>query len=110
MPYTGGSGIPITSYHILIKKADGSLVTFLPNCDGNSTIVVNNRYCFIPMSSITGTTFGLVQGDLIQAQIAATNARGQGDYSNLNTEGARARVVPHTPTEAPTRGSLTSDS
>lgn len=42
-------------------------------------------------------------------QIAATNARGQGDYSDLNTVGSVAKVVPHTPTQAPTRGSNTND-
>lgn len=58
MPYPGGSGIPITSYDILIKKADGSMIRFLPNCDGNSTTVVGNRYCLIPMTTLTGSTFG----------------------------------------------------
>jgi hypothetical protein len=43
MPYNGGLGIPITSYDILIKKKDGSLIRYLPNCDGNSTTVVANR-------------------------------------------------------------------
>jgi len=59
MPYNGGLGIPITSYDILIKKKDGSMIRYLPNCDGNSTTVVSNRYCLIPMTTFTGTTFGL---------------------------------------------------
>ena len=58
MPYPGGNGIPVTSYDILIKKADGSLIRFLPNCDGNSTTIVANRYCLIPMTTLTGSTFG----------------------------------------------------
>jgi len=61
------------------------------------------------MTVMTGTTFGLVQGDLIKASIAATNPRGEGKYSDLNTQGAEAKVAPHTPTVAPTRGSLTND-
>jgi hypothetical protein len=40
MPYNGGNGIPITSYDILIKKADGALIRLLPNCDGNSSVIV----------------------------------------------------------------------
>jgi hypothetical protein len=60
MPYNGGLGIPITSYDILIKKKDGSMIRYLPNCDGNSTTVVSNRHCIIPMKIFTGTTFGLV--------------------------------------------------
>ncbi len=45
----------------------------------------------------------------MQAQAAATNARGQGDYSDFNTAGAVAKVVPYTPTQAPRRGPLTTD-
>jgi len=58
-PYTGGQGIPITSYDILIAKADGSYIRYLPNCDGNSSIVISNTYCLVAMSDITGSTFGL---------------------------------------------------
>ena len=58
-PYSGGQGIPITSYDILITKADGSTVRYLPNCDGNSSTVISNTYCLVPMTDITGSTFGL---------------------------------------------------
>lgn len=41
LPYTGGNGIAVTSYDILLMKVDGSQIRFVPNCDGNSTTIVN---------------------------------------------------------------------
>lgn len=65
LPYTGGNGIQILSYDLLFKKADGTLIHYLPNCDGADPTVVSNRYCLIPMSDVTGSTFGLAQGGLL---------------------------------------------
>lgn len=76
LPYSGGLGIPITSYDIQIMKSDGSFIRYPSNCNGNDTTVITNRYCLIDMSVITGSTFGLVQGTLVKASISATNARG----------------------------------
>ena len=33
---------------------------------------------------------GLVEGDLLVAQVSATNSKGTGPYSDLNTEGVLA--------------------
>ena len=61
------------------------------------------------MVTITDTTFGLSQGDLIVAKVSAYNAKGMGPYSNVNTAGAKAQVVPHSPDSAPYYGPQTSD-
>lgn len=65
LPYSGGNSIPISSYDIQVKKSDGSLIHYLPNCDGTSVSVISNRYCLIAMTDITGTVFGLSYSDLI---------------------------------------------
>ena len=39
-PYSGGSNVPITAYSILIKKADGSFIAYLPSCDGTLASVI----------------------------------------------------------------------
>jgi hypothetical protein len=57
-PYSGGSGITITSYDILIQKSDATFISYSA-CDGTTSTVIANLYCLIPMSDITGTTFGL---------------------------------------------------
>ena len=51
--------------------------------------------------------YALVQGDLVVAQVAATNAKGQGSFSGTNIIGAFVEELPSTPLNAPTRGELT---
>jgi hypothetical protein len=88
-PYSGGSGVAITSYSILIRKHDSTFVSYLPACDGTDATVISNRYCLIPMSDII-STFGLLQGELIVAKVKATNSKGDSPYSTINTVGELA--------------------
>jgi hypothetical protein len=54
--------------------------------------------CQIPMAVITGPTYGLERGDLIQARVTSVNLKGQAPFSEANVEGALAEVIPETPT------------
>lgn len=45
--------------------------------------------------------FNLLQGDLIVAHVRASNAYGDGDFSDPNTTGLSVQTVPHKPLLAP---------
>ena len=49
-------GSPILAYEILFKKADGSYVSQLTDCDGAQDPVLSAKTCFIPMTSIPTLT------------------------------------------------------
>lgn len=52
-PYSGGLGIPITRYNILIKDSSGNLVEDPINCNGMSDqAIINNNECLIPMETL----------------------------------------------------------
>ena len=58
------------------------------------------------MNTLIASPFSLVRGDLIVAQITASNVIGTGSSSE-NTSGVTILTVPDAPTLTPTRGSLT---
>lgn len=76
LAYSGGSGIPITAYKILIKRKDGTFIEDLINCNGlTAPLIVTNRECLIPMAVFT-TDYNLQLGDLIVAKVASINTKG----------------------------------
>lgn len=108
-PFSGGTGVGISSYTITFKNSAGAFVTDVSNCDGSSSSVITNTLCSVPMSEFTGT-LGLSYGDLIVAKVLATNARGDGTASAENTSGATVATVPQAPSTVPTEGSGTTTS
>ena len=76
-PYTGGLGIPITSYEIQILDSSGNFIT-TPECDGSDSTVISDTSCTILMDTLTGADFNLVLGDLVVAKVKATNEKGSG--------------------------------
>ena len=53
VPYSGGLGIPIIGYEILIKDKNGNMVEDTVNCDGQNTqSIIDNTECFIPMTTL----------------------------------------------------------
>jgi len=102
-------GVAVTAYKILLKNSGGSWVEELTSCDGSDPTIVTNRYCHIPMTTLT-STLGLVQGTTVQAKVAPINAIGTGTYSNPNSAGALIEVPPLKPASAPSRNSGTSTS
>ena len=79
-PYSGGQGVPIIAYQILIKQKDGTFVEDSTNCDGvNDQDIIDDLECFIPMERLRDpNAFNLVQGDLVAAQVAVINQKGSG--------------------------------
>ena len=77
-PYSGGIGIEILSYQILVKDSEGNLVEDTVNCNGVSDeSIIQNTECEIPMSKLRDVDeFNLVQGDLVVAQVVAFNSKG----------------------------------
>jgi len=59
------------------------------------------------MSDLTSATYSLVRGDLVRVRVQASNAKGWGDLSDVNTIGSTVESVPDQMT-IPTRGALTS--
>ena len=125
-PYTGGLGVPVSAYTILIRDGLQQLAEETALCDGSTDPVLTARRCEIAMADLTAeanppegsgirTLFkdagrGLARGELLVAQVAATNAKGQGVFSTPNSSGVTAQVVPSAPPNAPRRGGATSTS
>jgi hypothetical protein len=51
--------------------------------------------------------FGLILSDLVVATVRASNEKGNGEFSGMNTEGAYIEVIPEAPENAPSRGPFT---
>ena len=68
-PYSGGLGVDILAYQILIKDAEGNLVENTEYCDGaNDQTIIDNTECLIPMATLSDPAgFNLKQGDLVVA-------------------------------------------
>lgn len=86
-PYSGGSGIPITSYEIQVRDSNGDFQT-TSECDGSDATIISSTTCSILMETLSGSDFNLVLGDLIVATVKATNEKGSGSFSTTNIIGA----------------------
>lgn len=85
---------PITSYHILILKADGVEYAEEPgNCGGTDPTIVSQARCLVLISDLRDS-FGLQYGDLVVARVRASNSLGDGQYSQPNTVGATIETEP----------------
>jgi hypothetical protein len=56
--------------------------------------IVAALQCDIPLSILTDPPYNLVLGDLIQATVAAGNAQGYGEASQVNIEGGTVQTEP----------------
>lgn len=85
----------ITAYEILFMKANGDFVTELTQCNGDGTVptVVSARTCTVPMATIRTLT-SLPRDSLIRVKVRAFNAKGSGQYSEVNTLGASIETEP----------------
>lgn len=92
-PYSGGVGIEVLSYLIEIQTKTGDFVED-DQCQGSDTIIIDDKYCEILVSTLTEEPYNLVIGDLIVARVQATNVKGANEYSDLNTEGAHVESIP----------------
>lgn len=83
----------ITKYDIYFEKSNGDYAMELTACDGSDSTIVSARSCIVPMSTIRSLTL-LPRDSLIRVKVRAYNARGTGQFSELNTDGATIETVP----------------
>ena len=102
-PHTGGDGVSIDSYGIVFKHRDSNTYEALADCDGSLTAFVNNLYCDIDLSTLTGAPLNLQLGDAIVAKVQAVNVLGAGDYSADSDGTALVVSMPTTPASGPYR-------
>ena len=62
-------------------------------CDGSTATIVSDRLCVVPMSTIRTLTL-LPRDSLIRVKVRAYNARGIGQFSEMNTLGATVETEP----------------
>jgi len=84
---------PITSYEILFLMSNGEFAHELTRCDGELPTVLAERKCSVPMSTIRTLT-GLPRDSLIRVKVMASNAKGNGQFSEVNTVGATVETEP----------------
>ena len=69
----------ITSYSIEIKvKGSSTYIASTADCNGANSLVMTNRYCVVPMSTLTSVTYGYVFDDTVYVRAKAVNAKGSG--------------------------------
>ena len=73
--------------------ANGDFAHELTRCDGTVSTVVSSRSCSVPMTTLRTLT-SRPRGSLIRVKIRAFNAKGSGDYSEVNTAGATIETEP----------------
>jgi hypothetical protein len=87
----GGS---IVSYRVWIMKKDGTFNLESSWCSESDSLMTTNRYCLVRMTDLTGATYNLEKSDLVRVKVQASNAKGWGDLSDVNTVGASVETVP----------------
>lgn len=83
----------ITSYEILFMLANGDFKHELTRCDGTVASVVSARKCSVPMTTLRTLT-ARPRDSLIRVKVRAFNAKGSGEYSEVNTAGATIETEP----------------
>lgn len=112
----GGTGIAITAYRILLRESDGSTFTESPlgsGCrpalPGDMAQIVGENACEVEMSVLRGSLYNLEQGALVIVKVQAQNVIGWSSESAINgLAAAQVETVPHSPSQAPTRGATAS--
>lgn len=121
---TGGTGVPLTEYKFYGRKKGGSNANTADFIEIDSSLcvedmatVISSKQCSFPMTVFTGLDFALIQGDYIVVKIKtenqlASNTFGWSDLSDPNDEltaAAKVEVLPHKPSNVPTRDPTSSD-
>jgi hypothetical protein len=90
------NGLPISSFTVLIRKADNQFAELLEYCNGAVEPILTNTECTVPLASLIAEPFLLKQADSIDFIVRATNAYGDSEYSQLGG-GALIQLVPDAP-------------
>lgn len=93
------NGDPIHSYVIEFEGAAGGWHPESSDCDGADPDVRTASSCTVPQSVFTALDgpFQLGRGVLVAVRVAAISSLGQGDFSPINTVGARIQTLPAAP-------------
>jgi hypothetical protein len=83
----------ITGYEILFMRANGDFALELTRCDGATASVVSARKCSVPMTTLRTLT-ARPRDSLIRVKVRAFNAKGSGEFSEVNTAGATIETEP----------------
>ena len=84
----------LDKYQILIEDAVGEFREQLVSCDGTNLVIVAQRFCDVPMITLTSAPYSLSEGTLIRAKVRAHNKIGWSVLSDLNTLGVVAQTTP----------------
>jgi hypothetical protein len=84
----------ITHYDVYFMKPNGDFVLDLTHCDGSNPTVVAARNCTVPMLYLNDLLTLPPRDSLIRVKVRAYNAKGTGQYSEVNTLGATVETIP----------------
>lgn len=85
------NGLSITGYKVqLFVPTTLGYVDDATYCTGLGAAATS---CTFPITTLL-TTYSFSKGDLVQARVRASNSKGNGGYSTLNTVGATVQTVP----------------
>lgn len=88
------NGEAITAYEILIKQADGLFTEETTHCQGSQELIVTNRSCSVPFTTLRDPPYSLEFGELVQVKVRAFNSIGASEENQENTSGATIQVEP----------------
>ena len=77
LAYNGGSNV--IGYRIKILDQSNSLVESITYCNGLDPTIRANKYCYIPMTSLTACPFQLPLSNIALAQVEALTVVGYSD-------------------------------
>ena len=83
----------VTGYDILFMLANGAFAHEMTRCDGNNSAVVEYRKCSVPTTTLRTLT-ARPRDSLIRVKVRAFNAKGSGEFSEVNTAGATIETEP----------------
>ena len=90
---TDDNGSEIIAYSLSIATAEGTMLEF-EDCDASQEPVLVNCFCMVDMAALTASPFDLAPGELIEAQVRASNSIGWSANSPTNTEGVLVQQAP----------------
>lgn len=90
------NGLTITSYTVMIRKADNVYAELLDHCNGALAGIVAATECTIPLTWLTDAPFNLVLDESIDFMVQAHNAYGSSEFSEVGG-GALIQLVPDAP-------------
>ena len=77
------NGLPITSYSVMIQKADGDFAENIDYCNGANAGIISATSCKVPLETLKGTPYNLAFGDPVLIKVSALNLYGASQYSTV---------------------------